>query len=198
MDMGSWYAKPLVDFAATHVRLGGYTETGAGAANLIVASSRDWILAVSPGIEFGMQTALADGTALRPYIRAGATFLDTDEVSVETSFAAAPGVPFTVKGRVENVYGDVEAGVHVLTTSGINVRLDYEGRFADNSRQHAGSVKLSAPWCTVRLRRGPSGCDAADAFACPSTPDVGTAARSSPRVTIDRLSVSTSMRRQRR
>ncbi len=146
MDMGPWYLKPLVDLSATYVRLGGYTETGAGAANLNVSATRDWILAVSPGVELGFQAALADGTLLRPYIRGGVTFLDTDEVSVQTSFAAAPGVPFTVSGRVEDVYGDVEAGLHVLTTAGINVRLNYEGRFAEDSRQHAGSVKFSAPW----------------------------------------------------
>lgn len=146
MDAGPWYVKPLVDIAATHIRLGGYTETGAGVANLAVAGTRDWIFSVTPAIEAGFQIGSADGTIFRPYARAGVTLLDTDEVAVSTSFAAAPGVPFTIKGRVEDVYGDVEAGVHVLTTQGINMRLNYEGRFGEDSRQHAGSLKLSAPW----------------------------------------------------
>lgn len=146
MDGGSWYVKPMVDVAATHIRLGGYTETGAGAANLNVATTRDWLFSVTPSIEAGFQIGTGDGTIFRPYARAGVTFLDRDEVAIETSFAAAPGIPFTVRGRIENVYADVEAGLHVLTTSGINMRLNYEGRFGEDSQQHAGSVKLSAPW----------------------------------------------------
>jgi hypothetical protein len=40
----------------------------------------------------------------------------------------------------------VEAGVHVLTTSGVNMKLDYEGRLSGDSEQHAGSLKVSAPY----------------------------------------------------
>lgn len=147
-EMGPWYWKPMIDLAATYIDLGGYTETGAGAANLRIASSDEWLFSVMPGLEIGGQTRTADGTLLRPYARAGVIIFDDNKTGVTANFASAPaGVgPFDVTGEFDQVAADVEAGLYVLMTSGVNFKLNYEGRYGEDSQQHGGSVKVTAPY----------------------------------------------------
>jgi uncharacterized protein YhjY with autotransporter beta-barrel domain len=147
-EMGPWYWKPMIDLAATYIDLGGYTETGAGAANLRIASSDEWLFSVMPGLEIGGQTRTADGTILRPYARAGIIIFDDNKTGVTANFASAPaGVgPFDVTGEFDQVAADVEAGLYVLMTSGVNFKLNYEGRYGEDSQQHGGSVKVTAPY----------------------------------------------------
>jgi len=146
-DFGPWYWKPMIDLAATYIHADGYTETGASAA-LTLDSSKNWLLSVTPGFEVGTEIASADGTILRPYLRAGIIMFDDDEVSVTTNFAAAPAgvAPFLVKGKYEQYAADIESGLHILTRTGINLKLNYEGRYAKDGEQHAGGVKFSAPY----------------------------------------------------
>jgi hypothetical protein len=75
-------------------------------------------------------------------------FFDDDEINVTTAFDAAPAgvTPFIVTGNYDQVAADVDAGLIVLTTSGINMKLNYEGRYSENTVQHGASVKVSAPW----------------------------------------------------
>lgn len=147
-EMGPWYWKPMIDLAATYIDLGGYTETGAGAANLRIAQTGEWLFSVMPGLEIGGQTRTADGTILRPYARAGVFIFDNNETGVTANFAAAPaGVgPFVVNGEFDQVSADVEAGLHVLMTSGVNFKLNYEGRYGEDTQQHGGSIKVTAPY----------------------------------------------------
>lgn len=147
-DMGAWYVKPLVDVGASYIHLGGYTETGAGAFNLTVASSDKWLFSVMPGLEIGGEMRDGGGTIWRPYIRAGVTVFNDDGLSVTAGFADAPaGVAgFNVATQLDTVYADIDAGMHLLTTSGVNLRFNYEGRYGESTRQHAGTVKLSVPY----------------------------------------------------
>lgn len=147
-DMGPWYWKPLIDLAATYINFDGYTETGAGAANLRVSSVSDWLFSVMPGLEIGGQARSADGTLYRPYARAGVIVYDHDDINVTTTFDSSPAgvTPFIVHGNFDQVAADVEAGLIVLLTSGVNVKLNYEGRYSEDTTQHGGSLKVSAPW----------------------------------------------------
>ena len=147
VDMGSVYLRPMVDLSATYINLGGYTETGSS-ANMAISETDTWMLSVAPSIELGGEFRTAGNTVVRPYVRAGATFLNTDELSVSANFANAPvGVtPFLITGKIEDVYADVEAGMHFLTDNGLNLRFTYDGRFAEHSQQHAGSVKVGVKY----------------------------------------------------
>ena len=128
--------------------LGGYTETGADVYNLHVDSTGEWLFGVSPGIEFGGEIADASGTLYRPYIRGGVTIYDKDNMNFSANFASAPvGVTgFTVRSELDNVFADAAAGVQVLTMSGTNVKLEYEGRFGEHTMQNAGTVKVTMPY----------------------------------------------------
>jgi Autotransporter beta-domain len=147
-DMGSWYVKPMVDVGATYVDLDGYSETGAGAFNLRIASHSDWLFSVSPAIEIGGEIADGSGTLYRPFIRGGVTVFDKDDMTTSANFAGAPvGVAgFTVKSELDNVFGEVAAGVQVLTSSGVNMKLEYEGRFGEHTTQNAGTIKVTLPY----------------------------------------------------
>jgi Autotransporter beta-domain len=145
---GSWYIKPLVDFGATYIDLGGYSETGAGAFNLKVASKSQWLFSVSPALEIGGEIAGSDGTLYRPYIRGGVTVFDKDDLTYSANFAGAPvGVTgFTLKSELDNVFADAAAGIQVLTASGTNLKFEYDGRFGEHSMQNAGTVKITVPY----------------------------------------------------
>lgn len=147
-DMGPWYVKPLVDVGASYIHLGGYTETGAGGFNLTVASADKWLFSVMPGLEVGAEMRDAGGTIWRPYIRAGVTLYNDDGLSINARFAdaAAGAAGFSVATQLDTVYADIDTGMHVLTASGLNLRFNYEGRYGESTRQHAGTVKLSVPY----------------------------------------------------
>ncbi len=140
---GGLNIRPMVDFSATYISLDGYTERGAGAANLMVADIDEWFLSVTPALEIAGEMR-SGGSILRPYIRAGVSFIDQDSLSVQSSFAGVAGIqPFTVNSDLEDTFAVVEAGLHVLTESGFNLRFTYDGRYGEDSQEHAGSLKAS-------------------------------------------------------
>jgi uncharacterized protein with beta-barrel porin domain len=147
-DMGPWYAKPLVDVGVSYVHLGGYTERDAGAFNLKLASADKTLFSIMPGLELGGQLRDGSGTIWRPYARAGVTFFSSDSMSVAASFANAPvGVSaFNLQSKLDTIFADVEAGTHVLMQNGLSLRLNYEGRYGENTRQHGGTLKLGMPY----------------------------------------------------
>jgi hypothetical protein len=147
-SMGSWYAKPLIDMGVSYVHLGGYTERDAGNFNLKVSSADKTIFSIMPGLEVGGQIRDGSGTIWRPYARAGVTFFSSDSMSVAVNFANAPvGInAFNVQSKLDTVFADVEAGTHVLMMNGLSLRLNYEGRYGENTRQHGGTIKLGLPY----------------------------------------------------
>lgn len=147
-DMGAWYWKPLIDVGTSYIHAGGYTETGAGAANLRVSTVDKWLFSVMPGLEVGGQIRDVRDTIYRPYIRGGITLFNDDTFQTAASFdAAGAGVaPFVVTSNLDTVFADVEAGVHVLMRSGVNLRFSYEGRFSENTTQNAATLKASVPY----------------------------------------------------
>ena len=70
--------------------LPGFSEAGAGALNLNVASSNKVVFAASPMVELGQTWLLRNGAALRPYIQGGATFLSNNTWSVNSTSRARP------------------------------------------------------------------------------------------------------------
>jgi uncharacterized protein with beta-barrel porin domain len=144
---GSWYAKPLVDFDATHVSLDNVNEHGAGGASLNVRGNDETVLSATPALELGTQFG-ANGVLVRPYVRGGATFFDDPDFVLSASFAGAPsGVgSFRIATSTDDVVGNVGAGVDVINGRGHELKLFYEGRFSDLVEEHAGGIKASLPF----------------------------------------------------
>lgn len=148
IDKGHWYFKPMIDLGATYVHRRGYVERDAGAFNLAVGNSESWIFGIMPGFEAGGQIRSVDNTIWRPYVRTGVMFFNNQSDTVTAAFTTAPsGVPgFSAVNTTDPYYAELEAGLHIMPKSGINVRLNYEGRFGEMLRQHSGSVKVSVPY----------------------------------------------------
>lgn len=147
VDAGGWYVMPMVDGTVTRVDLDGFTETGTPAA-LAVAGGSDTIWGVSPALEIGSEFRLGDVSVLRPFVRAGVTWRDSDSVDLTAGFAGAPAGtdPFVIVTGLDDVLGDVSAGFDVINREGAALRLQYDGRFADETRQNSASIKGSVPF----------------------------------------------------
>jgi hypothetical protein len=76
-------------------------------------------------------------------VRAGITAANNADFSLTSSFLAAPaGVsPFTITSHFDSAYLDVAAGLDVIMTGELEIKLNYDGRFSDSSELHAGLLK---------------------------------------------------------
>lgn len=144
VDEGGWYLKPLVDATVTGMDFGGVDETGGGAAALSVRSGSDTFFAISPAIEIGSEYRLGM-SVLRPFLRGGITWRDGDNVDLAAGFAAAPAGTgaFVIGTALDDVLADVSAGFDLINTQGAVLRLQYDGRFGDETTQNSASVKGS-------------------------------------------------------
>jgi len=140
-----WYAKPLVDFNATHIATKGFTERGGGGANLAVEGDGTWVLSASPALEVGTEIR-SGGILYRPFVRVGGTFLDDATFEVTASFVAAPGQFFTTSQSFDDTYFDVTAGIDILTADGVDLKLTYDGRFSEDSSSLALGAKAAIPF----------------------------------------------------
>ena len=136
------YVKLIWDLDATYLEYGGFNETNGGVAGLHILGTSDWVFSTTGAVELGGNFESDDGT-LRPYVRAGITATNDADFSLTSSFLAAPaGVsPFTITSHFDSAYLDVAAGLDVITTGGLEIKLNYDGRFSDSSELHAGSLK---------------------------------------------------------
>ena len=148
LEAAGWYLKPMVDGTATQLDFDGVNEAGGGGAALIVASDSDTIFAVSPALEIGSEFRFSQMSVLRPFIRAGVTWRDGDDLGLNGQFAAAPvGVAaFATSTALDEVLADVSAGFDLINTDGAALRLQYDGRFGDETQQNSASIKGSVPF----------------------------------------------------
>jgi outer membrane autotransporter protein len=96
-NTGAWTMTPKVDATYTNIDNDGYTETGAGNLNLIVASSSNDILTARAGAEFTQR--IVDGDAVTiPHINIMAGYdLKNDGGETSSTFTGG-GSAFTTKG----------------------------------------------------------------------------------------------------
>lgn len=146
-EKAKWYFKPMVSTGVTYVNLGGFRETGAGAANLIVAGNDEVYWSVQPAVEFGGEWSYEENFLMRPFVRAGYTrfIADTNPEITATLQGAPVGVaPFQVTGRTDRNFSDIETGVDLLNPSGVTLRFYYLGKFSNDIQMHQGGLKVSA------------------------------------------------------
>ena len=147
-EFGNAYVKPSLDLDVIYTGVPGFSEAGAGALNLNVASSNKVVFTASPMVELGRTWLFRNGAALRPYIQGGATFLSNNTWSVNSTFEGAPaGVsPFTTLTSLPQTLAKVAAGIDIFGVAGIrdlDLRLEYQGRFGNGYTDQTGLVKLS-------------------------------------------------------
>ncbi|MGA9330376.1 MAG: hypothetical protein WBV83_15000, partial [Bradyrhizobium sp.] len=147
-EFGNAYVKPSLDLDVIYTALPGFSEAGAGPLNLNVASSNKVAFAASPMVELGQTYFLANGSALRPFIQGGATLLSNNTWSVNSTFESAPAgvAPFTTLTSLPQTLWKVSTGIDIFSVAripGLDLRLEYQGRFGPGYNDQTGLVKLS-------------------------------------------------------
>jgi outer membrane autotransporter protein len=142
----SLYFKPLVDVSATRLDYGDIQESGGGGVALIVQGSGHTVYAVTPALEVGTEWWLSNGTLVRPFFRAGATWYDGVDMALSASFAGAPdGVgPFTIHTDMDDVMGVVGAGLDLINGEDGALRFTYDGQLGETTQIHSVGIKGSA------------------------------------------------------
>ena len=87
---------------------------------------------------------LSSGVLLRPWFRVGATIFEDTSSTISATFQGAPtGIsPFRFTTKLDKSYADVAAGLNILWDTDLELRLNYDARFSDNSEEHSGGIKL--------------------------------------------------------
>ena len=144
-----WYLRPILDGTINYARMGGFTESGAGGANLSVDGRSETTVSARPALEVGGELSFENGILARPYIRGGLFHIfsgTSPDITAHFEGAPANVPPFTVSTRLDTNMAYVSAGVDVLSTRGMVLRLDYSGLYSGNVTSGTGSFKLSIPF----------------------------------------------------
>mgnify|MGYP007072814972 CR=1 FL=1 len=140
----SFYARPMVEVSRMTVDTDGFTETGAGALNLVVPGQSSDTTRASFKVELGGEFSQG-GNVARPYARVGVSSLVSGAESPFTAgFQAAPGGvnPFDVTSRLDKTTFDAELGVTAVSDRG-SARLGWSGQFGDRIANQTFAIKLT-------------------------------------------------------
>ncbi len=140
------YVKPFIDFRANYLEFDKLKEEGLDGLGLRLKSSDNWQLSVKPGIEFGGEFEVQEGISIRPHLMLGAIFFNDSSWRTQTAFAGSPGdvSAFDIDGEFDDVFATVEAGIDMrFEKEGMNLKLQYGGKFSDNIEEHSGTVRMS-------------------------------------------------------
>ncbi|AQZ53465.1 hypothetical protein Mame_04170 [Martelella mediterranea DSM 17316] len=138
-----YYMRPKVDFDVINMHQFGYTETGAGAVNLMVDGNSDTAFGVTPGIEFGARIPFKENWPARLYGDLGVTFLTSDEWETTARFAGLSSMDsFSTFTPIADTVGHVSLGLDLAQRQGMELKFQYDGSFADDYQSHVGSVRF--------------------------------------------------------
>lgn len=148
LEIRGAYAKPLLDLGLGWVHAKGFSESGAGGANLAMEATDHVVGSIQPAIELGGEVVLGRHTLARPHLRVGATrYLNTSLEAVGRMQGAPPGVvPFTVRSDIDRTYIDVDAGIDVLSKDGRVLSIFGSYRASDQSHEGGFGLKLAIPF----------------------------------------------------
>lgn len=139
---------PMLDVAATYIHYGGVNETGAGAANLIIASNDDWVFSATPAIGAMTNVATTDNLKVNASVKAGVGLYSSSSVTFTSRFAGAPaGTPsFTTTTGVDDVVGNLSGAIEFQFASNASLRFGYEGRIGNTTQSHGGFARAVLPF----------------------------------------------------
>ena len=100
----------------------------------------------APSLEVGTEWWMANGTLVRPFLRAGATWFTNTDFGLHSTFVAAPAgvTPFLTITGMDDVMGTVGAGLEMITAEDTALRLSYDGQLGQTTQIHAVGIKGSA------------------------------------------------------
>ncbi|MEQ8348083.1 MAG: autotransporter domain-containing protein [Sneathiellaceae bacterium] len=148
--MGRFTVTPQAGLDWYRLQRDGFSESGAGAANLNVAGSSSDVVQTSLGARAATLVGLGDSLVLRPELR-GAWLHDLAQADpqVSATLAGAPAAPFTVAAATPGRDAAV-LGVNLTGGSGgmgaLRLFADYELQLAARQAGHAVTLGLRYAW----------------------------------------------------
>ena len=142
------YFKPIAELSHSEVTTHAFTETGAGALNLVAPRQEDQATRLSVKAEVGGEY-MQGVTAIRPYARVGATQTLSGRAPLFTAAfqsAPTPSGQFSVAGRLDKTTLDTELGVTIVNAKGASAKLNWSGQFGDRVSNQSLAVKFSVPF----------------------------------------------------
>ena len=138
-----YYMRPRVDLDVINMHQYGYIESGAGALNLMVDGNSDTAFGVTPGIEFGARIPFLEDWPARLYGDLGISFISADEWETTSRFAGLSSMDsFSTFTPIADTVGHVTLGLDLAKRQGMELKLQYDGSFAEDYRSHTGSLRL--------------------------------------------------------
>ena len=138
-----YYMRPRVDLDVINMHQYGYSESGAGALNLMVDGNSDTAFGITPGIEFGARIPFLEDWPARLYGDLGVSFISADEWETTSRFAGLSSMDsFSTFTPIADTVGHVTLGLDLAKRQGMELKLQYDGSFAEDYRSHTGSLRL--------------------------------------------------------
>lgn len=139
---------PMLDLAATYVSFGGINETGAGAANLVVTDSDEWIYSVTPALGALGTLVTAEDYKVNVSAKAGVSVFSKSGFTSAARFAGAPAgtAGFSTTSRFDDVVGNFSGAVEWQASDNASIKVGYDGRVGETSQSHGGSVRAVLPF----------------------------------------------------
>ena len=144
---GDAFLQPHLGLAAGYVTQDGYTEDGAGSANLDVSGQTAILLQPSVGTRY-MQSIRMGRDVLSPYLGAAFTVnapVGDWGVTATNAYSSIPG--YSVYGSPDTILGgSFELGVEFASYSGITAFCSFNGMLFENQQQYGGQIGIIVPF----------------------------------------------------
>jgi len=139
---------PFAGLAYTGLGGNGFTENGAGAANLRVGDEKQHSLQSSLGARLSRAWKTDGGMEIRPGVEAAYVHQYLDNVSrLNTRFNAAPDAGFIVEGPgLDRNRARLGAGVAAQLTKTAQLNVSYNGDIAGSDQHHSFAATLKMQW----------------------------------------------------
>ncbi len=144
LELRPLFLMPLLDLDMSWIHDFGYEETGGGAFNIKVEEDNHFLFDLHPHIRFGTAFKSEEANAtIRPYMDAGVRFGLNDNTLTQ-SFTSSAISNATQKMTIDrdDMQATLGAGFQAFIGDSLEAKVEYEGRFSDEGRGHAVSMKL--------------------------------------------------------
>jgi len=149
IPMQRWYLRPILDLDVIRVHQADYSESGAGALNLMIEDQSKVFFAATPAIEVGGRFEVNEHLIARPYLTLGLSLLSDDTWATEARLQGqdntnSPDMTFATP--IPDILARVSLGVDLLRKDGSEKRweakLQYDGEFGDDYSSNGGILRI--------------------------------------------------------
>ena len=148
-EFDTWYLRPRLDLGVTQLKADRATETGLGAASLVLNKFDETHSWVRPAVEAGTEIQLESESRIRFNLDFGAQqYLSGNTTSVRASFAGAPesADPMRLGSDLGDPRFGSSVGVDYLMPDNAVFQLYYQRNWSDNRNTDTVRFKFAFPF----------------------------------------------------